>query len=148
MKLKLILLGFILAAFAGCGSDDSSSNNGQLEINAQNLMGKWYMKGGTANDGPFESYWNKCETARDYQEFFGNDDLSFREHDFDCIQRTETSKWFLDGNELTVFSYFEGEMIYTNTYFIESITSEQLILSETVNEEEGVFHYKIYATRN
>ncbi|WP_313804284.1 hypothetical protein [Flavobacterium sp.] len=147
MKIKFFLLSISALFLMACNSDDNQ-NAQQLEINETNLLGKWYLKGGTANGGPFENYDNECPTHRDYQEFLLDDDLIFHGANYQCADDIETSKWYLSGNELTVFSYLEGQMDYQDTFLIESITTEELILIQTVTEPEGEFVYRIHATRS
>ncbi len=66
---KIFLLSFILITLFGCNSDDSNSGSQQLGINAQKLLGKWYMKGGTINGGSFQNYSHKCPAKKIFRSF-------------------------------------------------------------------------------
>lgn len=142
--MKKITLLFLIALLSAC----SSSENNGLSITSQNLSGKWYLKGGTVNGGPFQEYVHDCTTSRDFQEFLTNGTLTFNEHNLACEQHIETSNWVLNGFEITVTNTPLDPMIYENNYIIEDLTNQLLILKETVIEPEGTSINRIYFTRN
>lgn len=142
-KYILAIIGILI--LGACSSDD----NGSQVINPNNLLGKWYLKGGTVNGGAFENYNHQCATSKDYQEFFANGVLDFVGYDVECeVIDTDSSQWELNGNVLTVSSTEFDPMIYSYEYIVESITSEELRLRETVETPEGAETHVIYATRN
>ncbi len=146
---KLLLFVSVLAlTFTSCSSDDDS-NNSQLTINSQNILGKWYIKGGTINEGSFVNYNHDCNTDKDFQEFFENGELTFNGYNTECeLNEVEMSLWVLNGNILTVSNTNFDPIIYEYTYEIESLTSSELILQQTVTEEEGMVTYRTTFTRN
>ena len=147
MKKSVILLTLIALTFLGCSSDDDSNAN--LVINQQNLLGKWYLKGGTINAGAFEDYDHDCTTNKDFQEFLNNGSVTFNGYNTACeLNDVETSSWVLNGNTLTISSPPLDPMIYEYNYLIESLTTQELVLKVTVNTPEGVEIQRIYATRN
>lgn len=142
---KYILIVTALLILVACGSDD----NGSTVINQANLIGKWYLKGGTVNGGAFENYSHKCTSSKDFQEFFANGNLSFVGYDVECeVSDTESSQWNLNGNILTVSSEEFDPIIHPYEYIIESLTSEELRLKETVEIPSGTETRIIYLTRN
>ena len=144
MKKVIILVLIVLSA--ACTSDDD--NNG-LAINSQNLLGKWYIKGGTYDNGPFENYNHECATNKNFQEFFDNGELTFNGYNSACeISDTQTSLWVLNGNLLTVSNTNFDPIIYEIIYSIEELTSEELIVKQTVIEPEGTFVVKTTFTRD
>ncbi len=145
MKKLLSLFTFLIIILSSCSSDDSDG----LAINSQNLLGKWYLKGGTTNNGSFENHTHDCTTNKDFQEFFNNGEITFNGYNTECsLDEIETSLWFLNGNRLTVTNTNFDPMIYEYEYIIESLTSDELILKETVSEPEGTFVYRSTFTRN
>ena len=145
MKKLLSLFTFLIIILSSCSSDDSDG----LAINSQNLLGKWYLKGGTTNNGSFENHTHDCITKKDFQEFFNNGEITFNGYNSECsLDEIETSLWFLNGNRLTVTNTNFDPMIYEYEYVIESLTSDELILKETVSEPEGTFVYRSTFTRN
>lgn len=144
--MKKYILGLVLVMFLStCSSDD----NGSRAINANNLIGKWYLKGGTVNGGAFENYNHDCATSKDYQEFFANGNLDFVAYDIECeVNDTNSSEWSLNGNVLTVSSPEFDPMVYSYEYIVESISSEELRLRETVETPDGTETHVLYATRN
>ncbi|WP_026704120.1 lipocalin family protein [Flavobacterium soli] len=142
-KYIFAIIGLVI--LGACSSDD----NGSQAINLNNLIGKWYLKGGTTNGGAFENYNHECVTSKDYQEFFANGDLDFVGHDVECeVNDTDSSQWSISGNILTVSNQEFDPMIYSYEYTIESITSEELRLKETVEIPGGTETRIIYMTRN
>lgn len=144
--MKKYFLGIVALVILGaCNSDD---NNPQT-INPNNLIGKWFLKGGTTNGGAFENYNHKCATSRDYQEFFANGNLDFVGYGSNCeTNDTASSVWKLNGNILTVSNSEFDPMIYSYTYIIENITSEELRLKITEEIPDGIETNIIYLTRN
>lgn len=101
------------------------------------------------DNGSFENYNHDCSTSKDFQEFFANQELKFNGYNSSCeLNDTETSNWALNGNTLTVSNQHFDPMLYEYVYTIESLTSEELILKQTVNEPEGTFIYRTTYTRN
>lgn len=153
--IKKIFLSIVFITLLNSCSDDNDANNSdpnaQLEINSQNLSGKWYMKGGTKNGGAFENYAHECSTSKDYQEFLANNNLDFIGFGSECtINDTNTSMWSLSDNELTVSNIpsEEGGFIYNLHYTIISLTRSELQLKLIVKEFEGESVYISYFTRN
>lgn len=144
MKKVIILVLVVLSA--ACTND--GDNNG-LAINSQNLLGKWYIKGGTYDNGPFENYNHDCATNKDFQEFFDNGELTFNGFNSACeLTEVEPSLWVLNGNILTVSNINFDPIIYEYVYTIEKLTSEELIVKQTVIEPEGTFVVKTTFTRD
>jgi len=151
--IKKILLSIVFVTLLNSCSDDNDVNNsnGQLEINSQNLLGKWYVKGGTKDGGAFQSYNHECNSSRDYQEFLSNNNLDFIGFSSDCVVNdTETSLWSLADSNLTVSNLpsEQGNFTYNYHYTIISLTSSELQLKQIVNEPEGQSVYISYFTRN
>ena len=142
--MKKIILLLLVALLSGCSSNDSNG----LSITSQNLSGKWYLKGGTTNGGPFQDYVHECSTSRDYQEFLTNGTVTFNEYNSACEQYVGTSNWVLNGYEITVTNPPLDPMIYEYNYIIEDLTNQLLIVKETVIEPEGTSINRIYFTRN
>ncbi len=146
--MKKIILFFTVFAMSllSCNSDDSNDN---LEINQQNLLGKWYIKGGTIDNGTFENYTHDCTTNKDFQEFFSNQELIFNGYNSNCVLNDiETSNWVLNGSELTVRNQNSATITYEYNYTIENLTASELVLKESVNEPDGTFIYRNTYTRN
>lgn len=142
---KYILGMAVLLILAACGSDD----NGSTVINQGSLIGKWYLKGGTVNGGAFENYNHQCATSKDSQEFFANGNLAFVGYDAECeVSDTDASRWSVDGNVLTISNEELDPWVYSYEYIIESLTSEELRLKETVETPDGTETRIIYLTRN
>jgi hypothetical protein len=142
---KVIVLVLVVLSAACTNHDD---NNG-LAINSQNLLGKWYIKGGTYDNGPFENYNHDCATNKDFQEFFDNGELTFNGFNSACeLTEVEPSLWVLNGNILTVSNTNFDPIIYEYVYTIEKLTSEELIVKQTVIEPEGTFVVKTTFTRD
>lgn len=143
--MKKIILGLLIfTAFAiSCNSDDDNS----LVVTKQNLLGKWYLKGGTINNGAFEEYNHDCSTSRDFQEFFDNDILTFNGYNVDCeLNEVEESNWSLNGRIITVSipNFMEYDIA------VEKLTSNELILKQDgINEDTGAVEVvRYYMTRN
>ncbi|MFD2910027.1 lipocalin family protein [Flavobacterium ardleyense] len=144
MKKIAIFLIVLTSTLFSCSSSDDS-----VTINPQSLLGKWYIKGGTENGGPFVNYNNKCATQRDFQEFFNNGTITFNGYAIDCEPTNISSSiWSVSGNILTVSSTNFDPMIYEYVYTVESLTSEELIVVQTVNDPEGTFVNRNTYTRN
>lgn len=139
--MKKIIIYFVLAGLIfSCNSDDNETAT---------ILGKWYIKGGNSNGGEFQNYNHDCETSRDFQEFFENDEVTFNGYNSACeLNEVETSIWVLDGNILTVSNTQFDPMIYEYTYVVESLTNEELKLKQTVNTPEGTMVYVSTFTRN
>jgi len=145
--MKKLLYLFLYVVLLSCSSD--SDSNGDLAINSRNLHGKWYIKGGTTDGGAFEDYFHRCPSNRDYQEFLNNGKINFVGYNFECNQsNSNTSLWSLNGNVLIVKNLPTDAMIYQYTYIIESLTSNELVTRQTVNEPDGTFVYRVTLTRN
>lgn len=144
--MKKIILGLLIFTLftTSCSSND---DNG-LAVTKQNLLGKWYLKGGTINNGSFQNHEHDCSTSKDFQEFFDNDILTFNGYNTACdLNEVEASNWILNGNILTVSNTNFDPMIYEYEYEIEELTSEELILKQTVTEPEGTSVVKTTFTR-
>lgn len=141
---KIILILFVGALIFSCSNDDNG-----LAITEENLLGKWYLKGGTVDNGPFEDYEHNCSESKDFQEFFANGDLTFNGYNSSCnLSEVETSHWILSGTTLTVTTGSFEEIIQTDTFTVEEISSNRLILKRKVTLPDGEFVYRIHATRN
>jgi hypothetical protein len=65
--MKKMLFIFLITITYGCNkNDDNQVIDNNLEINEQNILGKWFLKGGTKNGGIFENYTHLCSTSKDY----------------------------------------------------------------------------------
>ena len=146
MKKLLYLFSIVVLTLTSCSSDDDSNTN---TINSQNLLGKWYVKGGTINNGAFENYEHECASSRDFQEFFSNGETTFNGYNTSCeLNEIETSNWVLNGATLTISNTNFDPMIYEYSYTIEKLDDNELIIKETVTEPDGTFVYKSTFTRN
>lgn len=142
MKKLLYVFSVVALLLVSCSKDDDS--NAQATI-----IGKWYFKGGTINNGSFINYNNDCSTKMDFQEFFANGELVFNGFNSSCeLDDVETSNWVKNGNTLTVSNTNFDPMIYNYTYTIEKLDASKLILKQTVTEPEGVFVYRNTFTGN
>jgi hypothetical protein len=143
--MKKYFLGIILVLFfVACSSDDDASNT----ISSNNLVGKWFLKGGTINGGAFVNYDHECLTSKDYQEFFASGIVNYVGYGSDCeVNDTDSSEWELTGNILTVSSPEMDPAIYSYEYIVESITSAELRLKEIVDTPEGTEIRIIYFTK-
>lgn len=145
MKKLLYLFSAVALTLTSCSSDDGNG----VTITSQDLLGKWYIKGGTVNNGSFENYNHDCATSRDFQEFFANQEIKFNGYNSSCeLNDVETSNWILNGNTLTITNQYFDPMIYEYVYNIEKLTSEELIVKQSVNEPEGTLIYRTTYTRN
>jgi hypothetical protein len=145
VKKIFLFISVISLSLLSCSSD----NGDGAVITSQNLLGKWYIKGGTVDNGTFENYDHNCSTSRDFQEFFANQEIKFNGYNAACeLDQIETSDWILNGNTLTVSNQNFDPMIYEYVYIVESFTTNELILKQTVNEPEGIFIYRATYTRN
>jgi hypothetical protein len=144
---KTLYFFILLTDFLSSCSSDNESNN--IPINSQNLIGIWYIKGGTTNNGPFENYINECPSNKDFQKFLSNGEVTFNGYNSSCtLAAPETSLWLLNGSTLTISNTNFDPMIYSYEYEIERLTSGELILKEIVNEPEGIVTYRTTFTRN
>jgi hypothetical protein len=101
MKNIILYISILSLSLLSCNTDDE----GGVAITSQNLLGKWYIKGGTVDNGSFENYSHDCSTNRDFQEFFANHELKFNGYNTTCdLNDTQTSDWVLNGNTITVSS--------------------------------------------
>ena len=115
--MKKIILGLLIftAFTTSCSSDD---DNG-LAVTEQNILGKWYLKGGKVNNGAFQNYIHECETLKDFQEFTSDGVITFNGYDSDCIlHEVEGSNWTLDGNTLIVSSFDTDPFLFEDDDFI------------------------------
>jgi hypothetical protein len=146
MKKVLYFFGLLTVILSSCSSDDDSNN---IPINSQNLLGIWYIKGGTTNNGPFENYINECPSNKDFQKFLSNGEVTFNGYNSSCmLTNPETSLWLLNGRTLTISNTNFDPMIYTYEYEIESLTANELVLKQIVTEPEGIVTYRTTFTRN
>lgn len=142
MKKLLYVFSVVALLLVSCSKDDDS--NAQATI-----IGKWYFKGGTINNGSFINYNNDCSTKSDFQEFFANGELVFNGFNSSCeLDDVETSNWVKKGNTLTVSNTNFDPMIYEYKYTIEKLDAKELILKQTVTEPDDVFVYRNTFTRN
>lgn len=142
---KFILFLLFAGLTLSCNSNDDEGS----AISEPTILGKWYIKGGTSNGGEFQNYNHDCETSKDFQEFFENAELTFNGYNAECaLSDTQTSIWDLSGNILTVSNPPQDPMIYQYTYVVESLTNDELILKQTVNDPEGIVVYRSTFTRN
>lgn len=147
LSMKKLSVLFLIAILYSCSTNQDG--DGDLIINSGNLQGKWYIKGGTTDGGAFEDYVHRCPTNRDYQEFLNNGEIKFVGFNLECNPtNTNTSRWNLIGNVLTVSNLPGDPMIYEYTYIIEKLTGNELVTRQTVNDPDGVFVYRITLTRN
>lgn len=148
MKLIAAALSIVLFGILGCDHDSSGSTSA-INIDEQNLLGKWYIKGGTVNGGPFENYHHNCPSKKDYQEF-GEESVIFIEYGTDCtISDNELGGWHLDGNRLSVYSYDPVvHNSFNHEYTIMSITSQELKLRSEYEAPEGTIIEISTFTRN
>lgn len=146
--MKRITMLIILVLFnLSCSSDD----NDGLSVTKQNLLGKWYLKGGIVNNGVFEDYNHDCVTSRDFQEFFSNNIVTFNGYNIDCeLDEIEESNWSLNGRKITVSNTQFDPMIYEYNFIVEKLTSDELILKQDgINEDTGQPEvYRLYLTKN
>lgn len=143
MKKSIIL--FLSILLISCSSDSSD----ETAISDQNLLGRWYLKGGTIDNGLFENYEHECENNKDFQEFFSDGTLTFNGFNNSCvIVDTEISDWKLQGNKLTVSNQHFDPMIYEYIYTIEKLTPTELVLKQTVTDTDGTYDYRLTLTRD
>ncbi len=110
--------------FIGCSSDDS----GSLPINEENLLGRWYFKGSTLDNGPFESYQDDCPASKNYMEILNTHDLKYYTHGTDCILSLVSSHtWTLNENHFTTVRH-DPTVTAPNFFTILKITEEELVL--------------------
>lgn len=146
MKKLIYLISFVSLTLTSCSNDDTANS---LAINSQNLLGKWYIKGGTINNGTFENYAHECASIKDFQEFFSNGELTFNGYNGSCsLSDFEKSMWELNGTTLTVSNTNGSSIVYEYEYNIESLSLNELILKQTVNEPNGMVTYRTTLTRN
>ncbi|RAR47576.1 lipocalin-like protein [Flavobacterium lacus] len=139
----------LFLVFAGLTISCNTSDDEGSAISEPTILGKWYIKGGTSNGGEFQNYNHDCETSRDFQEFFTNGELTFNGHNTSCeLNEVELAAWILNGSILTISSSPFDPMLYEYTYIVESLTNDELILKQTVNDPEGIIVYRSTFTRN
>ncbi|WP_339835995.1 hypothetical protein [uncultured Flavobacterium sp.] len=148
MKIKHILFAFIAIVITSCNSkDDSDTSSTNLEINKQNLIGKWFVKEESINGGSFENYQHDCSTLKDYQELLVDSTMKFVGYDYNCqIIDFQEGIWYLDGTELMISNY--DPIIPPDFFTVLSVTIDDLKLKQTVNTSNGVEVYEIHLTRN
>jgi hypothetical protein len=144
--MKRCFLGIIAVLILGaCNSDD----NGSQAFNRNDIIGKWYLKGGTTNEGAYENYNHECTTSKDYQEFLANGILDCVGYGSNCeVNDTDSSNWELKGNILTISNLNMDPMIYSYDYTVEQLTSNELRIKITENTPEGTETNVLYLTRN
>jgi hypothetical protein len=143
---KILLLLVTVMAF-GCSSDDSSNDDGSMAVTEANILGRWYMKGGTVNGGPFEDYEHECPAERDFQEIFANHTITFSGHGADCeMNDTQTSDWALSGNTLTISS--AEPFLMSFSYNVVKLTNNEMILEGTFEAPEGTMVERSTFVRN
>ena len=149
MKKLVLLFSVIVFTLSSCSNDDDSNSNNDDSNSQVSILGKWYIKGGTIDNGDFIQYDNDCSTNRDFQEFFNNGELVFNGYNSSCeLNEVETSNWVQNGNTLTVSNTNFDPMIYQYEYTIEKLDENELILKQSVNEPDGTFDYRTTLTRN
>lgn len=137
---KLFLLLFLSVFALSCNSDDSSSVFSEAQ-----LIGKWYLSGGTSNGGPFESYNHKCATSNDFQEFLSNHELTFNTYNQDCVlANPQVSNWKLEGTILTVYSTNFDPMIYNYKYEIITLNANNLTIQVATETPDGPVLERIF----
>lgn len=148
MKIKHILFAFIAIVIISCNSnDDSDASSTNLEINQQNLIGKWFVKEESINGGSFENYQHDCSTLKDYQELLVDNSMKFVGHDSNCqIIDFQEGIWNLAGTELMISNY--DPIILPDFFTVLSVTKDELKLKQTTNTSNGVEVYEIHLTRN
>ena len=146
--MKKMFFIFLIATVFSCNkNDDNQVVN--LEIIAQNIIGKWYLKGGTKNGGAFENHTHLCSTSKDYQEFLSSNSINFVGYDSNCqISDTETSGWQIIQGNILMLSSYDPLISQEDIYTILSITTEELKLKQTYETVNGVDVYEINLTRN
>ena len=148
MKNLLILLGFISVLFVSCSSDNDD-NNGELPINATNLLGKWYMKGGTISTGEIVDYTHFCPSKKDFQ-LFTDENVTLTRYGVNCdLREVETNLWNLNSDTLKIFNSMNSPT-HEFTFVVEKITSQELRLKEIEYDYDNnaiLVHYIEY-TRN
>ena len=138
----MLFLGVMLLS---CSSDNSDSS----VVTTQRLLGKWYIKGGTVNNGTFENYVHACAEFKDFQEFLSIGKLTFNGYNVGCdLADTDTSNWVLNGNILTVSSESDNQATYQYIYTVEYLTESELLLQQTVVESNVTTIYRISFTRD
>lgn len=145
MKTRFLFFALISVMFLGCSSDSGNS----LPITEENLLGKWYFKGITINNGLIENYEHDCPSSRDYQEILSSHNLKYYHHGTDCqISDIGNCSWILDGKQLTVIDQ-DPIVVGPNIYTVVSITQKELILrfDKMVSASETQVH-EYYYTRN
>lgn len=132
---KIILAVLVFATFVGCSSDESGNNS----FTTEKLVGKWYLNGGTINNGNFVNYQHNCTTSRDFQEISSNGVITFNGFNSNCdLVEVENSNWTLDGNKFIVKSFPTDPFIYESEFSIQKLTSSELILRQDgINENSG-----------
>ncbi|MFT7251992.1 MAG: hypothetical protein ACI9FW_001747 [Flavobacterium sp.] len=148
MKIKHILFVFISIVITSCNSnDDSDAMSINLEINKQNLIGKWFVKEESTNGGGFENYQHNCTTLKDFQELLVDNTMKFVGYDSNCqINDLQEGIWYLDGTELMIDNY---DPITSPDFFtVLSVTLDELRLKQTANTPNGVEVYEIHLTKN
>ncbi|CAM4008898.1 lipocalin family protein [Flavobacterium antarcticum] len=130
---KLILLVVVSIFTFSCSNDNSS-----LNVTKSNLIGKWYLTGGSVNGGSFVTYQHDCDSKRDFQDFLSNQVLAFTGFNEDCeISNTEVSNWELNGNKLTVSNTNFDPMNYSYEFIIKRLTTSELIIEISQETSEG-----------
>lgn len=143
MKKVFVFLAILILS---CNSDDNSMAS-ELQINKQNLLGKWYNKGSITNGGSFVNYNHNCTTSKDFQEFLDNDVINYIGFNSSCDNNLiYTNLWYLSDNQLTIDNF--DPAFQTQFYTVLKITNDELKLNQIVNTSNGVENREIYFTRN
>jgi hypothetical protein len=141
-RILILFLGILVLSCASCDSDNT-------DISSQNLLGKWYLKGGTTDNGLFENYEHNCANNKDYQEFASDGKLTFNSFNNSCvIVDTDVSDWILKGNKLTVSSQHFDPMLYEYIFIVEKLTVTELVLKQTIIDAGGTYDYRLTLTRD
>lgn len=142
MKNTFLFLLVILSLFS-CSSDDSTNS-----FSENNLIGKWYLSGNSIDGGAFQPYIHNCETNRDFQEFFSNQELTLNKYSEACILgNPEVSNWELIGNKLIVSNTNFDPMIYNYKYEIISLTDTELIIEMSAESPDGMYVVRTFLER-
>jgi hypothetical protein len=147
MKKRLLFFILISIVFIGCSSDSDSNS---LPITEENLLGKWYYKGMTIDNGPFQNHNNSCPTSKDYMEVLISHNAESYRHAVNCeIDAAIFHSWTLNGDWLTMINQ-DPIVVAPNIYKVLSITEEQLVLRMDFHptSPSDTEVYKYYYTRN
>lgn len=141
---KMLMLPLVFFTVVSCSDSENPDNVDHIDIET-GILGKWFIQGGTINDGAFEAYSHSCEGTKDFQEFFSNGTINFTGYGADCqVNDTSNSTYSIEGNILTITDEVFGDL----EYVIESLTQDTLILKSEYNSPEGEITERAYFSRN